>query len=46
LSFDFSNTGVPSRVTSKRPPRDGMSSICASGMCRLISAARLVALGS
>jgi hypothetical protein len=46
LSFDFSNTGTPSRTTSNRPPDDGFSSISASGYCLRTSAARLVARGS
>ena len=45
-TFDFSNTGAPSSVTSKRPPREGMRSISASGYFCLISAARLAARGS
>jgi hypothetical protein len=34
------------RVTSKRPPRDGIISISASGYLSLISAANLTARGS
>jgi hypothetical protein len=44
--LDFSNTGTPSRTTSKRPPRDGMSEMVAAGNAALISAARLAARGS
>ena len=45
-SLDFSNTGRPSRLTSKRPPPDGISSTRASGNAWVISAANLVARGS
>lgn len=45
-SLDFSNTGTSSTKTSKRPPRDASSSICAPGYFSFISAARLAARGS
>ena len=45
-SFDFSNTGRPSWLTSKRPPPDGISSTRTSGNASVISAANLVARGS
>ncbi len=45
-SFDFSNTGTPSRMTSNRPPREGINVTVASGNRVLSSAARPVALGS
>ena len=45
-SFDFSKTGRPSRLTSKRPPPDGINSTRASGNASRISAAKLVARGS
>ncbi len=45
-SFDFSNIGAPSSVTSNRPPREGVSSIPAWGYASRISAANLTARGS
>ena len=45
-SLDFSKTGVPSRNTSKRPPRDGMSLTSSVGNAVRISAAKLAARGS
>ena len=45
-SLDFSNTGTPSRSTSKRPPREGMSFTSSFGSALRISAARLAARGS
>ena len=46
LSFDFWNTGTPSRTTSKRPPDDGISATSASGNRSRTSAASLTARGS
>ena len=46
LSFDFSNTGTPFRITSNRPPELGVSSTFASGKRCVISAAKLVARDS
>jgi len=45
-SLDFSKIGVPFKVTSNRPPRDGVSVTDASGNRSRISAAKLVARGS
>ena len=44
--LDFSKSGVPSIVTSKRPPLEGMSFTSAAGNFPLISAARPAARGS
>ena len=46
FSFDFSNTGTPSFITSNRPPELGTSATSVSGKCCVISAAKLVARDS